>query len=82
MSRSGVPRKGDRNTKYHIQRVIARAVMRAQDNLILARDSLELLLVKHPEGLDGGWDADDMEQLKLRLDEALKETGDFHFHLS
>ena len=72
----------DKNTKYHIQRVIARAAMRAQDNLVLARNSLELLLAKHPEGLEGGWDADDIEQLKIRLDNAIKETGDFHFHLS
>ena len=72
----------DKNTRYLIQRVIARAVSRAQDDLILARNALELLLLKHPEGLDEAWTTHDIEQLKIRLDDALGSTGDFHFHLS
>ena len=57
----------NKNTTYHVQRVITRAMQTAQDNILLARDSLELLLLKHPNGLEDGWDTHDMEQLKIRL---------------
>jgi len=72
-------KKRNENTKYHIQRVIIRAVEKANDNLVLARDALDLLQLKHPKGLDGGWSALDLEQLQIRLDDALKDTGEF-FH--
>lgn len=72
-------KRGERHTKYHIQRVITRAVERAQDNLVLARDSLELLLSKHPEGLEDGWEKHDLVQLEIRLNDALKSTGDFFY---
>jgi hypothetical protein len=74
--------KHTKHTKYHVQRVIIRALERAQDELILASNALELLALKHPDGLEGGWTAHDLEQMKFRFDDALKETGDIFYHLS
>lgn len=72
----------NKHTHYHVQRVIKRAVERANDDLTLARNALSLLRIQLPEGLAGGWDANDLQQLELRLTGALAETGEFFHWLS
>lgn len=68
-----------KSDKYHIQRVVVDQVRHALNTATTARDSLELLMLRHPEGLVDGWDKDDLECLSSHLTDAIHKMGEFFF---